>query len=259
MSEGAVPASTPSPDGHPPFPAFERKPGAPFSPEVREYALLLAGSGVKRRAIARVIGATTEAVRTWVKKARKAGTMPKPPVAHLRRASVPRAAGERRGRPKGHRGDTLRESVRMALEKGEREAVLAPHPLDHHDQHDRVCPAGFFLPKRVASYVLDAKSAATAFASPVGVRNPIFREIDQVRWPYRSVEVRSYEPQVFSNLALLDNEGPYFRLPLLIIGDRRTRPAWCCGTAKLVRFGCCGADRPKPELRLGGSQVIVCE
>jgi transposase InsO family protein len=81
MSEGAVPASTPSPDGHPPCPAFERKPGAPFPPEVREYALLLAVSGVKRREIARLIGATTEAVRTWVKKARKAGTMPEPPVA----------------------------------------------------------------------------------------------------------------------------------------------------------------------------------
>lgn len=71
---------SPSSDGLPSCPEFTRDPGAPFPPEVREHALLLVASGVKRVDIARRIGGTQETLRLWVKAAKEAGVMPKPPL-----------------------------------------------------------------------------------------------------------------------------------------------------------------------------------
>jgi transposase InsO family protein len=70
-----------SSDGLPPAcPKFTRAPGAPFPPEVREYALMLVASGVKRAQIARLIGSSSESLRIWVRAARENGTMPEPPL-----------------------------------------------------------------------------------------------------------------------------------------------------------------------------------
>jgi len=64
----------------PACPDFTRKPGGRFPPEVREHALLLVASGMKRVDVARQIGGTTESLRNWVKAARADGTMPEPPL-----------------------------------------------------------------------------------------------------------------------------------------------------------------------------------
>ena len=80
--EGKHPSNlSPSPDGLPPCPTFVRKPGAPFPPEVRDYALLLVASGMKRADVARRIGGTEETLGLWVNAARETGTMPAAPQA----------------------------------------------------------------------------------------------------------------------------------------------------------------------------------
>lgn len=55
--------------------------GRRFSPEQREHALVLVGSGMSREKIAGIVGTTTESIRRWVKAAEANGTMPKPPSA----------------------------------------------------------------------------------------------------------------------------------------------------------------------------------
>ncbi len=126
-----------------------------------------------------------------------------------------------KGAPRDIRGDELRECVRVALQKSEREAFLAPLHIYHQEQPTPSEPAGFFLPRRVASYMLDGEIVDTIFADLVGVPDGVFREIDRARFPYRSVEIRSWEPLEFGGLALLDSQDPYFRFPLLTIGDRQ--------------------------------------
>lgn len=69
-----------SDDALPPCPDFRREPGAPFPDEVREHALLLVASGMRRVDVARRIGGTTETLRKWVHHARESGTMPEPPL-----------------------------------------------------------------------------------------------------------------------------------------------------------------------------------
>jgi len=88
MSRSTSPSPSSSDDSLPTCPEFSRKPGAPYPFEVREYALLLVASGVRRRHIASRIGCSTEILRTWVRAAEEAGAMPVPPVP-----PVPPAAG----------------------------------------------------------------------------------------------------------------------------------------------------------------------
>ena len=57
---GSPASPSSSEDGLPPCPAFTRKPGGSYPPEVREYALLLIVSGMTVKAVARRIG-------TWMK------------------------------------------------------------------------------------------------------------------------------------------------------------------------------------------------
>ena len=65
--------------------------GHRFTPEVREHALVLVASGMKRTEVARAIGATPESIRRWVKAAEAAGTMPTP-VAGTSRATTAQEA-----------------------------------------------------------------------------------------------------------------------------------------------------------------------
>ncbi|MCU0728209.1 MAG: hypothetical protein MUE73_20870 [Planctomycetes bacterium] len=64
----------------------------------------------------------------------------------------------------------------------------------------------------------------TIFADLVGVSDQVFRDIERARFPYRLMEIRTWEPLEFGSLALLDSQDPYFRFPLLTIGDPRLLP-----------------------------------
>ncbi len=93
----ASPASpSPSDDGFPPCdrrkctaPAFTRKPGGSYPPEVREYALLLIVSAMTLKDVAHRIGCSTEILRVWRGAAEEAGTLPTPPVEEPAKRSTP--------------------------------------------------------------------------------------------------------------------------------------------------------------------------
>lgn len=70
--------SSPSPDSVPSCPAFTRKPGEPFPPEVREHALLLRVSGMKAKDVAARIGCSPECLRGWMRRAERDGALPVP-------------------------------------------------------------------------------------------------------------------------------------------------------------------------------------
>jgi len=81
MSRSTSSLPSPSGEGLPACPKFDREPGAPYPMEVREYALLLVASGARRKDIASRIGCSTEILRSWVRAAEETGAMPVPPAA----------------------------------------------------------------------------------------------------------------------------------------------------------------------------------
>ncbi|MCP4205045.1 MAG: IS3 family transposase [bacterium] len=52
--------------------------GRRFTDEVKQHAMVLVVSGMKRTEVARAVGTTSESIRRWVKEAEAAGTMPTP-------------------------------------------------------------------------------------------------------------------------------------------------------------------------------------
>jgi len=102
MSVPQKPASPASPSssegGIPPCPAFTRKPGGSYPPEVREYALLLIVSGMTVKDVAGRIGCSTEILRVWRRAAEEEGTLPEPPVSKpAAEASAPAPSVPQRG------------------------------------------------------------------------------------------------------------------------------------------------------------------
>jgi RNA-directed DNA polymerase len=61
--------------------------GRRFTAELKQHALVLVASGMKRTEVARAVGTTPESIRRWVKAAEASGTMPKP-VASAQEATL---------------------------------------------------------------------------------------------------------------------------------------------------------------------------
>jgi transposase InsO family protein len=76
-------ASSSSTGDLPSCPDFTRAAGASFPDAVREHALLLVASGMRRIDVARRIGGSTETLRKWVNAARENDTMPRPPLPEV--------------------------------------------------------------------------------------------------------------------------------------------------------------------------------
>jgi len=124
--EPASPASSsPSEGGLPPCPAFTRKPGGSYPPEVREYALLLIVSGLRVQAVAEQIGCSTEILRVWRRAAEEAGTLPEPPVATPREESTPSPSVPQRA-PRDPGSGLGVDEVSAILEKKKRHPSMGP-------------------------------------------------------------------------------------------------------------------------------------
>lgn len=100
-------------------------------------------------------------------------------------------------------------------------AFLARLNLYHNDRHHPTKGVGFFLPTEVRPLQTKRGAVPTLFANLINVKDYAFRQITENDWPYRSVEIREWEPLTFGALGLLDSEPPFFEYPLLTIGEKR--------------------------------------
>jgi hypothetical protein len=129
--------------------------------------------------------------------------------------------------------DWLRAALAMATIRRNRDGYLAPLHIRHHDlgfggATSPVESAGFILPTRVGTMAVEGRDRAVLFADLLNVPDAIYQRIRAGELPYRSVEIlNTAEPPEISSLALMDHDVPYFRLPLLTIGDETQALAAC--------------------------------
>jgi hypothetical protein len=84
--------------------------------------------------------------------------------------------------------------------------------LGHHDPYSNVNRPGIgFLDNIV-------KEDDTIYADLVKIKQDIFEEIKDLKYPYRSVEIKTDAMEI-KGLALLETQPPYFKFPLLNIAD----------------------------------------
>lgn len=112
----------------------------------------------------------------------------------------------------------LEGAVRRAAELHASNYV-APLHVGHHPDGD-VQRAGYFLPKRVEQRAFaGGKPLPVVVADLLAVPADVFQEIKAGRLPYVSVEVADLNKPEISSLALLEDEAPFFKFPLLTIGQ----------------------------------------
>jgi len=111
----------------------------------------------------------------------------------------------------------LKKAFKMAQVR-QAEDYGAPLHVKHHG-FDKVQGAGRFRMTRLAPFTQGGEEALTIFADFFGVRQAVYDMIRKGDLPYRSVEILPPDFAEIDSLALLDDEVPFFRYPLLRIGS----------------------------------------
>lgn len=107
------------------------------------------------------------------------------------------------------------------------EGYLPPLHVRHHDEPTGapVRGAGRFRLTRVGPVSHGGEQIQALWADLIGVRPEIYAEIARGDFPYRSVEIHAahVDPKAaeIDSIALLDDEVPFFRLPMLRISDQQ--------------------------------------
>jgi hypothetical protein len=130
-------------------------------------------------------------------------------------AEVPK--GEKNA-PEDVKGDRMKQMVKSASDKYEKEKFAAPAHKGHHKAIAFEDPEflGFMLPKRVGKTVLDGREQDAVYGD-VKVKSSAFDRIKKGELPYVSPEV-DWEKWQFSSLAFLDSMPPHFKGPLITVG-----------------------------------------
>jgi hypothetical protein len=123
-----------------------------------------------------------------------------------------------------------RKWLRKALKKGQlrhAEGYYPPLHIRHHGDSG-VEAAGKIRFTQLANHPHGGETIPTIFADLIGVRPEVYAKIRRGELSYRSVEILDIDSPEIDSLALLDDEVPFFRYPLLRIGRetaRRKTPA----------------------------------
>jgi len=125
-----------------------------------------------------------------------------------------------KGAPRDITEDDLRTSIEVHRRKHADDQFLARTNAGHNSPFQKAEPAGFFLPKSVKSIRFDGSDRPVLFVDLISVPQCVVDRIDAHELPYRSVEVREWEPLQFGALALLDTHDPFFQLPMMTSLDR---------------------------------------
>tara|TARA_R110002110_G_scaffold152407_1_gene345093 strand:- start:805 stop:2184 length:1380 start_codon:yes stop_codon:yes gene_type:complete len=115
--------------------------------------------------------------------------------------------------------------LKRALKKGllrHAEGYYPPLHIRHHGDSG-VEAAGKIRFTHLSSHPHGGDQIPTIFADLIGVRPEVYQKIRRGELSYRSVEILDIDSPEIDSLALLDDEVPFFRYPLLRIGQERAR------------------------------------
>ena len=104
-----------------------------------------------------------------------------------------------------------------AAQTRHQEGYYPPLHIRHHGE-EGVEAAGRVRLTRVADHPHGGSPIPTIFADLVGVKQEVYERIRGGELPYRSVEILDTSRAEIDSLALLDDEVPFFRFPLLRVG-----------------------------------------
>lgn len=98
--------------------------------------------------------------------------------------------------------------------------ICYPLHVSHHDDSGVKQPefAGYFRPTKIDHIEIDGQKKEALF-SDFKVKRSIFDRMQKGELPYVSPEIRNWNKQRISSVALLDSEPPHFPFPMVTIGE----------------------------------------
>jgi len=157
--------------------------------------------------------------------------------------------------PKGERGNQVEigvEWMQQAIATAamrEKDGYLPPLHVNHHGFLDQTRLAGHFRLTRVGVIRYEGKPLDVLFADLI-VIDEVFREIADDKLPYRSAEIHDWSKPEINSLALLDDEVPFFRFPMLRVREEDA------AAAKMERLDGAGARRGLLVAGTGGAALF---
>ena len=111
---------------------------------------------------------------------------------------------------------------------------MAPVHLGHHGalKNKETPRVGFLKPMDVNRLMIEGKPQWCLFADVVGISQENFDQLKNLSHPYRSVEIGDWNKPEIASLALLSDESPYFKFPMLTIGQMKAHAG-----KKPINFG----------------------
>ena len=100
---------------------------------------------------------------------------------------------------------------------------MAPVHLGHHGalKNKETPRVGFLKPDHIGRLTIEGKHQWVLFADVVGISQENMGSLKNLSHPYRSVEIGDWNKPEIASLALLSDESPYFKFPMLTIGQMK--------------------------------------
>lgn len=129
------------------------------------------------------------------------------------------SAGEK-GNPQALRRKWLEAAI--AQDKQNRsEKHDAPAHIGHHKDDGRDTPRiGFLELTHIGRVRHEGKDLDAIFANISDIAEEDLQLFEDMRFPYRSVEIRSFKKPEINSLAFLNNRSPHQKLPMITIGHK---------------------------------------
>jgi hypothetical protein len=135
----------------------------------------------------------------------------------------------------------LSRAVEINRTRRESGNYLGPLHVHHHPrvlgEPDKSERAGHFVLKYVKPVEYEGETLPGLYVDFIKVPAHIFEEIRKGLLPYRSVESLPPKYEEIDSIALLDTETPWFRLPLLTLGQEIKREIFSASAAEQVLQG----------------------
>jgi hypothetical protein len=117
-------------------------------------------------------------------------------------------------------GEWMRRTLDRHRELERDNKYLPPVHAQHHGEGNKTSQIGFLRLTGTGKIVDRGAAQDSLMAEVVGVREGDLQAIENLQFPYRSVEVTDWKKNEVASLALLSDDAPFFKLPLMKIGRR---------------------------------------
>jgi hypothetical protein len=140
----------------------------------------------------------------------------------------------------------MQRAIAKAQQREDEGHIGAVH-VHHHGSGSEVGEAGRLLLDHIGRLVYNGHECDALFAHLLRIPKAVFDEIRAGKLPYRSIEGEPWDKCEVVSLSLMPTETPYFRLPMLTLGEEVRKSYLSLALDKRYAVACSADGFPIPD------------